>query len=116
MSPNPPTGRLRLGVLDQSPVAEGSTGAQALRNSIDLARHVERLGYGRYWVAEHHGGPLLAGASPEALIELFHVRENPDLERVLNGETFHCAHQPLAQAVRFASGRCRGLAHRQPEA
>lgn len=68
MSPNPSTGRLRLGVLDQSPVAEGSTGAQALRNSIDLARHVERLGYGRYWVAEHHGGPLLAGASPEALI------------------------------------------------
>ena len=55
-------------MLDQSPVAEGSTGAQALRNSIDLARHAERLGYGRYWVAEHHGGPLLAGASPEALI------------------------------------------------
>jgi len=64
----PPTAPLRLGVLDQSPVAEGSTGAQALRNTVALARLVEGLGYGRYWVAEHHGGPLLAGASPEALI------------------------------------------------
>ena len=62
------TAPLRLGVLDQSPVSEGSTGAQALRNTIDLARLAERLGFGRYWVAEHHGGPLLAGASPEALI------------------------------------------------
>lgn len=68
VNPDPAAPTLRLGVLDQSPVAEGSTGSQALRNSIDLARHVERLGFGRYWVAEHHGGPLLAGASPEALI------------------------------------------------
>jgi luciferase family oxidoreductase group 1 len=59
---------IRLGVLDQSPVAEGTSGAEALRNTIDLARRAEDLGYGRYWVAEHHGGPLLAGASPEALI------------------------------------------------
>jgi luciferase family oxidoreductase group 1 len=55
-------------VLDQSPVAEGSTGAQALRNTIDLAQLCDRLGYHRYWVAEHHGGPMLAGPSPEALI------------------------------------------------
>src|SRR3982075_4283460 len=59
---------MRLSVLDQSPVAEGSTGAQALRNTIDLARLADRLGYHRYWVAEHHGGPMLAGPSPEALI------------------------------------------------
>ena len=58
----------RLSVLDQSPVSEGSTGAQALRNTIDLARLADRLGYHRYWVAEHHGGPMLAGPSPEALI------------------------------------------------
>ena len=57
-----------LSVLDQSPVAEGSTGAQALRNTIDLARLSDELGYHRYWVAEHHGGPMLAGPSPEALI------------------------------------------------
>ena len=56
---------LRLSVLDQSPVAEGSTGSQALHNTLDLARLTDRLGYHRYWVAEHHGGPSLAGPSPE---------------------------------------------------
>lgn len=59
---------MRLSVLDQSPVSEGSTGAQALRNSIDLAQYAEALGYERYWVAEHHGGPAVACASPEPLI------------------------------------------------
>jgi luciferase family oxidoreductase group 1 len=59
---------MRLSVLDQSPVPEGSTGPQALRNTIDLARLADRLGYHRYWVAEHHGGPSLAGPSPEVLI------------------------------------------------
>jgi luciferase family oxidoreductase group 1 len=57
-----------LSVLDQSPVSEGSTGADALRNTVDLARLADELGYHRYWVAEHHGGPMLASASPEALI------------------------------------------------
>jgi luciferase family oxidoreductase group 1 len=59
---------MRLSVLDQSPISEGSTGAQALRNTLDLAILADRLGYHRYWVAEHHGGPMLASASPEALI------------------------------------------------
>src|SRR5215470_10765405 len=59
---------LRLSVLDQSPVSQGSTGADALRNSVDLARLAEQLGYARYWVAEHHGTPMLACASPEVLI------------------------------------------------
>ncbi len=59
---------MRLSVLDQSPISEGSTGAQALHNTLDLARLADRLGYHRYWVAEHHGGPMLASASPEALI------------------------------------------------
>lgn len=58
----------RLGVLDQSPIAEGSTGAQALRNTLDLAQLADERGYHRYWLAEHHGGPMLAGTSPEALI------------------------------------------------
>ena len=58
----------RLSVLDQSPVAEGDTGSRALQNTLDLARLVDGLGYHRYWVAEHHGGPSLAGASPEVLI------------------------------------------------
>jgi luciferase family oxidoreductase group 1 len=59
---------LRLSVLDQTPVSEGSTAAQALRDSIDLARLADRLGYHRYWVAEHHGGRLVGGPSPEVLI------------------------------------------------
>src|SRR3954452_24401883 len=59
---------MRLSVLDQSPIAEGSTGAQALQNTLDLARLCDALGYQRYWVAEHHGGPMLAGPAPEGLI------------------------------------------------
>ena len=59
---------LRLSVLDQTPVSEGSTAAQALRDSVDLARLADGLGYHRYWVAEHHGGGLVAGPSPEVLI------------------------------------------------
>ena len=59
---------MRLSVLDQTPVAEGSTAAQALRDSIDLAELADQLGYHRYWVAEHHGGALVAGPSPEVLI------------------------------------------------
>ena len=59
---------LRLAVLDQSPIPEGGTGAQALKNTIDLARLAEELGYGRYWVTEHHGTPMLACAAPEILI------------------------------------------------
>jgi luciferase family oxidoreductase group 1 len=59
---------LTLSVLDQSPVPEGSTGADALRNTLDLARLADELGYHRYWLAEHHNGPLLAGPSPEVLI------------------------------------------------
>ncbi|MBA3437559.1 MAG: LLM class flavin-dependent oxidoreductase [Thermoleophilaceae bacterium] len=59
---------MRLSVLDQSPIAEGSTGAQALERTLDLAGLADRLGYHRFWVAEHHGTPTLAGAAPEALI------------------------------------------------
>jgi luciferase family oxidoreductase group 1 len=58
----------RLSILDQSPISEGSTGAEALHNTLDLARLADELGYHRYWVAEHHGGPMLAGPSPEVLI------------------------------------------------
>lgn len=57
-----------LGVLDQSPIPEGSTGGDALRNSVDLARLADALGYHRYWVAEHHGTPGLACTAPEVLI------------------------------------------------
>lgn len=58
---------LRLDILDQSPIAEGSSGPEALQNTLDLARLGDELGYGRYWVSEHHGLSL-AGPSPEVLI------------------------------------------------
>ncbi len=57
-----------LSVLDQSPISAGSDTAQALRNTLDLAQTCDRLGYHRYWLAEHHASPALAGAAPEALI------------------------------------------------
>ena len=59
---------VRLSVLDQSPIPEGSTGARALHDTLDLARLADRLGYHRYWVAEHHAGAMLAGPSPEVLV------------------------------------------------
>lgn len=59
---------LRVSVLDQSPISEGTSGSDALRNTVDLAQFADALGYHRYWVAEHHGTPMLAGPSPEALI------------------------------------------------
>jgi alkanesulfonate monooxygenase SsuD/methylene tetrahydromethanopterin reductase-like flavin-dependent oxidoreductase (luciferase family) len=57
-----------LAVLDLVPISSGSTAAQALRNSIDLAQHAEALGYTRYWFAEHHLNPGVAGTSPALLL------------------------------------------------
>jgi luciferase family oxidoreductase group 1 len=59
---------LKLSVLDQSPVPAGSTPADALRNTIELARLTDRLGYERYWIAEHHAIEALASPAPEILI------------------------------------------------
>jgi len=59
-----------LAVLDLVPISSGSTAAQALRNSIDLAQQAERLGYTRYWFAEHHLNPGVAGTSPAVVLAL----------------------------------------------
>jgi len=59
-----------LAVLDLVPISSGSTAAQALRNSIDLAQATERLGYTRYWFAEHHLNPGVAGTSPAVVLAL----------------------------------------------
>ncbi|GAA1847320.1 LLM class flavin-dependent oxidoreductase [Pseudonocardia ailaonensis] len=59
---------LPLSVLDLVPISAGSTPAEALRNTLDLARHAERAGYRRFWLAEHHLNPGVAGASPPLLI------------------------------------------------
>ena len=60
-----------LSVLDLSPITEGSDAGQALRNSLDLARHVEALGYRRFWMAEHHNLPGIASAA--TAVALAHV-------------------------------------------
>ncbi|MGW3151708.1 LLM class flavin-dependent oxidoreductase [Streptomyces sp. NPDC001177] len=59
-----------LGVLDLVPVSSGSTATEALRNSIDLARQAESFGYARYWFAEHHLNPGVAGTSPAVVLAL----------------------------------------------
>lgn len=59
-----------LGVLDLVPISSGSTATEALRNSIDLARQAESFGYARYWFAEHHLNPGVAGTSPAVVLAL----------------------------------------------
>ncbi|MFI9047185.1 LLM class flavin-dependent oxidoreductase [Streptomyces sp. NPDC053427] len=59
-----------LGVLDLVPISSGSTATDALRNSLDLARQAERFGYARYWFAEHHLNPGVAGTSPAVVLAL----------------------------------------------
>ena len=90
---------MRLSVLDQTPVPEGLSAAQALRNSIDLATFVDELGYHRYWVAEHHGMHGLAGSSPEILIG--HIAENTHQIRVGSGGVMLSHYSPLKVAENF---------------
>jgi luciferase family oxidoreductase group 1 len=90
-----------LGVLDQSPIAEGSTPAQALHNSLDLAELTDRLGYHRYWVAEHHATPALACAAPEILIGAIAPRTRRI--RVGSGGVMLPHYSPLKVAETFSS-------------
>ena len=72
---------MKLGVVDQSPVASGSTPAEALANTIDLARRCDQWGYSRYWLAEHHATEMLAGPAPEVLM----ARVAAETERIRIG-------------------------------
>jgi luciferase family oxidoreductase group 1 len=91
---------LRLSVLDQSPIAEGRTGGEALRNTVDLARLTESLGYSRYWVAEHHGMPMLASAAPEILIA--EIAAVTDRIRVGSGGVMLPHYSPFKVAETFS--------------
>ena len=64
----PTPSKLRLSVLDQSPIRAGATPRQALLETVELAQLTDRLGYSRFWVSEHHNTTTLAGSSPEVLI------------------------------------------------
>jgi luciferase family oxidoreductase group 1 len=90
-----------LSVLDLAPIVEGSDAAQALRNSLDLARHAERLGYQRFWVAEHHGMPGIASAATAVVIA--HIAGGTSTIRVGAGGIMLPNHSPLVVAEQFGT-------------
>jgi luciferase family oxidoreductase group 1 len=90
-----------LSVLDLSPVPEGSTAGQALRNSIDLAGHVEALGYARFWMAEHHNMPGIASAA--TAVALAHIAAATHTIRVGAGGIMLPNHAPLLIAEQFGT-------------
>jgi len=92
---------IQLSVLDLSPVPEGSTAGQALRNSIDLARHAEALGYRRYWMAEHHNMPGIASAATS--VALAHVAVATRTIRIGAGGIMLPNHAPLLIAEQFGT-------------
>ena len=90
---------LLLSVLDLSPVIVGGSGPTSLKNSLDLARLADQLGYTRYWVAEHHNLPSIASSAPEIMIgQIAAVTQNL---RVGSGGVMLPNHAPLMVAERF---------------
>ncbi|MFP2925195.1 MsnO8 family LLM class oxidoreductase [Pyxidicoccus sp. 3LG] len=90
---------LPLSVLDLAPIGSGSNSTQALRDSLRLAQHVERLGYHRLWYAEHHGMPGIASSAPDLLIA--HAAQVTSRVRLGSGGVMLPNHAPLAVAERF---------------
>jgi luciferase family oxidoreductase group 1 len=91
--------KYRLSVLDVSPVASGSTSTDALRNTLDLAQLADKLGFTRYWLAEHHNTPLIASSAPEIMIG--HVADVTKNIRVGSGGMMLPNHTPLKVAETF---------------
>ncbi len=92
---------IRFSILDLSPINEGSDAAQSFRNTLDLARHAERWGYTRYWLAEHHGMPGIASAATAVLIG--HVAGGTSTMRVGAGGIMLPNHSPLVIAEQFGT-------------
>jgi luciferase family oxidoreductase group 1 len=90
-----------LSVLDLSPIPEGGTAAQSFKNSVDLARHAERLGYRRYWLAEHHNMPGFASAATAVVIG--QVAAGTSTIRVGAGGIMLPNHAPLMVAEAFGT-------------
>ena len=90
-----------LSVLDLAPIVQGGTPAEALRNSADLARHAERLGYHRFWVAEHHGIPGVASAATAVVIA--HIGAATSSIRIGAGGIMLPNHAPLLIAEQFGT-------------
>jgi luciferase family oxidoreductase group 1 len=92
---------LPLSVLDLAPITQGSDAASALRNTLDLARHAERLGFHRYWLAEHHNMPGIASAATAVVIG--HVAAGTSTIRVGAGGIMLPNHAPLVIAEQFGT-------------
>lgn len=90
-----------LSVLDLAPITEGSDAAASFRNSLELARHAEALGYHRYWLAEHHGMPGIASAATAVLIG--HIAGGTSTMRVGAGGIMLPNHSPLVIAEQFGT-------------
>jgi len=90
-----------LSVLDLSPIVEGATAADALRNTLDLARHVEAWGYNRFWLAEHHNMPGIASAATAVVIG--HVGAGTSTIRIGAGGIMLPNHAPLQVAEQFGT-------------
>jgi len=88
-----------LSVLDLAPVPDGGNAGDALRATIDLARHAERLGFGRFWVAEHHNMPGIASSAPPVLIG--HIADATTTMRVGSGGVMLPNHVSLVVAEQF---------------
>ena len=88
-------------VLDLSPITEGGDAAQSFRHTLDLARHAERWGYHRYWLAEHHGMPGIASAATAVLIG--YVAGGTSTIRVGAGGIMLPNHSPLVIAEQFGT-------------
>lgn len=95
---------IKLSILDQSPVSEGMTHAQALQKTAELAIEAERLGYHRFWVSEHHSAANLAGSSPEVLIS--HLAARTRAIRVGSGGVMlpHYSAYKVAENFRVLEG------------
>jgi luciferase family oxidoreductase group 1 len=90
---------MQVSILDLSPVTTGSSGATALKNSIDLAKLADRLGFTRYWVAEHHNLPSVASTAPDIMIG--QIAAATQRIRVGSGGVMLPNHAPLTVAERF---------------
>lgn len=93
--------RLRISVLDTVPVASGSTTRTALQQSVELAEFAEKLGYARYWVAEHHNLAGFASTSPAVLVG--HIADRTSNIRVGAGGVMLPNHAPLVVAEQFGT-------------
>jgi luciferase family oxidoreductase group 1 len=90
-----------LSILDLSPIVQGGSAAQALSNSLDLARHAEAWGYRRFWVAEHHNMPGVASAATAVVVG--HVAAGTTTIRVGSGGIMLPNHSPLVIAEQFGT-------------